>query len=123
MPRFGALRASTIVVAVVLGAFAPLAGAQVYKCKDAAGRTVYGDTPCDNASKPMRLADPAKPSATDPQMCAQLLDELNRLAADVDRNAQKGRPESTSSAKRRQGLTRQYEARCVAMARAGPKAN
>ena len=123
MPRLECLRKLAIAMAFAAGTCAPGAGAQVYKCTDSAGKTVYGDTPCDNASKPLRLADPAKASATDPQMCAQLLDELDRLAADVERNAQKGRQESASGAKRRQGLTRQYEARCVGVARAGPKAN
>jgi hypothetical protein len=123
MPRLARLRASTIAIALAIGIFTPAADAQVYKCKDAAGKTIYGDTPCDSASKPLRLTDPGKASTTDPQMCAQLLDELNRLAADVDRNAQNGRPESASSAKRRQGLTRQYEARCVGIARSAPKAN
>jgi len=121
MPRPAHLRALKMAVALAIGAHATLAGAQVYKCKDAAGRTIYGDTPCDSTSKPLRLADPGKASTTDPQMCAQLLDELNRFAADVDRNAQRGRPESAPSAKRREGLTRQYEARCVGMARSEPK--
>ncbi len=123
MPSLAFLRTLAIAMGFAAGTCAPVAGAQVYKCTDNAGRTVYGDTPCDNASKPMRLADPAKASATDPQMCAQLLDELNRLAGDAERNAQKGRAESASGAKRRQGLTRQYEARCVGVAHARPKAN
>jgi len=123
MPRFAFLRTLAIAIAFAAGTGAPIAGAQVYKCTDAAGRTVYGDTPCDSASKPLRLPDPSKSGASDPQMCAQLHDELNRLATEVERNAQKGRAESASSTKRRQGLTRQYEARCVGVARAGPKAN
>jgi len=110
-------------MAIAFAVCAPvsIAGAQVYKCQDADGRTIYRDTPCDSASKPMRLPDPGKASATDPQMCAQLHDELNRLAAEVDRDAQRGRTESASSTKRRQALTRQYEARCVGVARSDSK--
>jgi len=121
MARRVASCALTIAFAFAACTAAPVATAQVYKCKDAAGRTTYGDAPCEPASKPLRLPDPGKASTTDPQMCAQLLDELNRLAAEADRNAQKGRPESASSAKRRQALTRQYEARCVGVARPDPK--
>jgi hypothetical protein len=113
----------TLTMAIAFAICTPLssANAEVYKCKDADGKTIYGDTPCAAAGKPMRLPDPGKASTTDPQMCAQLLDELNRLAAEVDRNTQKGRTESAASTKRRQGLTRQYEARCVGIARSEPK--
>lgn len=114
-------RALELAIALALCAIAPMAQAEVYKCTDAAGRTTYSDTPCDSRGKPLTLPDPSKRSATDPNMCAQLLDELNRLAAAVDRNAQRGRRESTSSANRRKSLTRQYEARCVGIARSDPK--
>ena len=110
-----------IAAALLLCAGASLAHAQVYKCTDDAGKTTYADTPCDSGSKPLKLPDPGKQSTTDPHLCAQLLDELNRLAADADRNAQQGRTESSSSVKRRQSLTRQYEARCVGIARSAPK--
>jgi hypothetical protein len=121
MPGHPLDRALRMAIAVAACLPLSIATAQVYKCKDADGKTTYRDTPCDPASKPLRLPDPGKASATDPQMCAQLLDELNRLAAEADRTARKGRTESTSSVKRRQSLTRQYEARCVGMARSEPK--
>jgi hypothetical protein len=82
-----------------------------------AGKTTYSDLPCDSGAKPLRLGDDSKGNATDPHMCAQLLDELNRLAAEADRNAKAGRAQSSTSAKRRQALTRQYEARCVGISR------
>jgi hypothetical protein len=95
---------------------------QVYKCTDGAGKTTYSDAPCDSVSKPLKLPADAKGRSTSPSMCAQLLDETRRLAAEADREAKRGRPESVSSAKRRQSLTRQYEARCVAIARSEPAA-
>jgi hypothetical protein len=92
--------------------------AEVYKCKDGAGKTAYSDIPCDTGSKPLKLIDPTKGDhPTDPHMCAQLLDETNRLAAEADRNAKRGRAESTSGANRRKALNRQYEARCVGISR------
>lgn len=112
--------ATRLAVAFALCAGASIAHAQVYKCTDAAGKTIYADTPCASGSKPLKLTDPSKAGTTSPQVCAQLLDELNRLAAEVDRNAQRGGTESPSSLKRRQALTRQYEARCVGLARSGP---
>jgi flagellar motility protein MotE (MotC chaperone) len=114
-------RVLELAIALAVCAIAPIAQAQVYKCTDAAGRTTYSDTPCDSRSKPLSLPDPAKRSATDPNMCAQLLDELNRLAAAADRNTQRARKESASSANRRKSLTRQYEARCVGIARSDPR--
>ena len=112
--------ATRLGVAFALCAGASITHSQVYKCTDA-GKTIYADTPCDAGSKPLKLPDPGKQSTTDPHLCTQLLDELNRLATDADRNAQKGRTESSSSVKRRQSLTRQYEARCIGVARSGPK--
>ena len=100
---------------------ASIAHAQVYKCQDGTGKTTYSDTPCDSASKPLRLADPTKTNATDPNMCAQLLDELNRLAAEADRSAKRSHTESSYGTKHRRALTRQYEARCVGMSRSEPK--
>jgi len=73
--------------------------------------------PCDSVTKPLKLGDDGKTSATDPHMCAQLLDELNRLAAEADRGAKAGRAESPSTTKRRKALTRQYEVRCVGISR------
>lgn len=114
-PRWGkALR--LLLVAGVYGV-ASLAGAQVYKCQDAAGRTIYADAPCDAKGKPMHLQDPTWRSGTDPNVCFQLLDELTRLADEVKREEQRGRKESSSSAARRKRLTQQYEMRCVGISR------
>jgi hypothetical protein len=93
----------------------PTAQAAVYKCTDSAGKTTYSDLPCGSSSKPLALTDSTKGKGTDPHVCAQLLDELNRLAVEADRNAQKGRAESAGSVNRRKSLTRQYEDRCVSI--------
>ena len=66
---------------------------------------------------PLKLPNDAKGNATDSTVCAQLLDETRRLAAEAERDAKLGRTESTNSAKRRQMLTRQYERRCVGIVR------
>jgi hypothetical protein len=100
---------------------ASTAHGQVYKCTDSAGKTTYADAPCDSSGKPLRLPSDTKGSATDPHVCAQLLDETRRLAAEADRNARRGRTESAQSAKRRQTLSRQYESRCVGISRSEPK--
>lgn len=115
-----ALRIATL---LAIGALAPIAHAQVYKCTDAAGRTTYSDTACDASAKPLKLPEDPKANTTNPNQCAQLHDELNRLAADADRNAQRGRAESASSLKRRENLTRQYETRCVGVSRPKRPAN
>lgn len=110
------------VVAVALAFAASLAHAQVYKCTDAVGKTIYSDAPCDAAARPLKLPDdPTRKSSTNPSVCAQLHDELKRLAADAERNVQRGRTESASSAKRRGQLTQQYEARCVGISRSESK--
>lgn len=108
-------------VAFAIGTIVSIAHGQVYKCADSPGKTTYSDTPCDSGSRPLKLPNDAKGNATDPNMCAQLLDETRRLAAESDRDARRGRTESTSSAKRRQTVTRQYEVRCVGIARSEPK--
>jgi Domain of unknown function (DUF4124) len=108
--------------AFVLCTIALGAHAQVYKCADANGRTVYSDAPCASGSKPLKLPDAANDRGTNPNVCAQLLDETQRLAAEADRDAKRGRTESTQSAKRRKALTRQYEQRCVGIARSEPSA-
>ena len=113
------LRTMAIVVALVLalGAAISVAQAAVYKCTDTAGKTTYSDLPCDSGSKPLKLGGDTKGNATDPHMCAQLLDELNRLAAEADRGAKAGRAQSPSSMNRRKALTKQYETRCVGISR------
>jgi hypothetical protein len=107
--------------ALFIGAAAPIAQGQVYKCVDASGKTTYADAPCDAKSKPQNLPDPSRKSATDPNMCAQLSDELDRLSAEAERSASMGRTPSASSVNRRKSLNRQYEARCVGVARSDPK--
>ena len=108
---------TTLAVVLALCATVPTADAAVYKCTDEAGKTTYSDLPCDSKSKALTLSDPTKGKKTDPHMCAQLLDELNRLAADADNNSRKGRAESAANANRRKALTTQYQARCVSISR------
>jgi hypothetical protein len=90
---------------------------QVYKCTDSSGKTIYGDAPCDSGSKPLKIPNDAVGNAAGPGVCAQLQDERRRLAAEADRNAKRGRTESADSVKRRQALTRTYEARCIGISR------
>ena len=105
-----------VALALALSTMVPAASAAIYKCTDG-GKTVYSDLPCGTGSKPLALPPTSGGKKTDPHMCAQLLDELNRLAAEADENARKGRAESSASASRRKALTRQYEARCVSISR------
>jgi len=100
-----------------LCALAPTAQAQVYKCEDAQGKTIYADSPCARGGKTLNVPNDAKSSAGDGSVCAQLLDERRRLAADAERNAKRGRPESASSVKRRQSLAQQYARRCIGISR------
>ncbi len=83
--------AATVVLCVV--AFAATSGvhAQVYKCQDANGKTVYADAPCASGGTPLRLQDATKQGAANPTACTQLLDETRRLAADAERDAQRGK--------------------------------
>lgn len=106
-------------LAIGLCATAPLAHAQVYKCRDAAGKTIYADAPCARGGKSLKLPHDAAGARTGNTVCAQLLDERRRLAAEADRNARRGHAESASSAKRRQALTLQYEGRCIGISRSG----
>ena len=108
-------------VALAICTTVSIAHGQVYKCTDGAGKTTYSDAPCASGSKPLKLPDDAKGNATNPHMCAQLLDETRRLAAEADRDAKRGRTETTDSAKRRQAVNARYEARCVGIARSDPK--
>ena len=108
-------------VAVALAFFATvsIAHAEVYKCADGNGKTTYSDAPCDSRTKPLKLPNDTDGKATDANMCAQLLDETRRLGAEADRDAKRGRAEHSDNAKRRQALTKQYQARCVGIARSG----
>jgi len=121
MPRRPFGRATKMAIAVATFAIASIAHGQVYKCTDGTGKTTYSDAPCDAASKPLKLPDDPKKNVTNPHMCAQLLDETRRLAAEAERDAKRGRTESADNAKRRQTMTRRYEERCVGIARSEPK--
>ena len=112
-------RGLKVAVAILLFATASLVHAQVYKCTDRNGKTTYSDAPCDSSTKALKLPSDAEAKATDANMCAQVLDETRRLAADADRDAKRSRAERNDNAKRRQALTRQYQARCVGIARSG----
>jgi len=122
MPGYPHHRAVGIAFAVATIATASIAHGQVYKCTDSTGKTSYSDAPCDALAKPLKLPDDPKKNVTNPHMCAQLLDETRRLAAEAERDAKRGRPESVDNAKRRQTMNRRYEERCVGIARSAPKA-
>jgi len=98
---------------------ASVAHGAIYKCTDSVGKTTYADAPCDSSGKPLKLPSDAKGAATDPHVCAQLLDERHRLAAEAERDARA--VESKSTAKRREALTKQYEARCAGIRRSAPE--
>jgi hypothetical protein len=121
MPRRPLRCTTKRAIAFAICTTASIAHGQVYKCTDDTGKTTYSDAPCDSGSKPLKLPDDSKGKATNPNVCAQLLDETRRLAAEADRDAKRGGTEGIHSAKRRQALTRQYEARCVGIARSEPK--
>jgi Domain of unknown function (DUF4124) len=109
--------AITLAAAFAICTATSIAYGQVYKCTDSSGKTVYGDAPCDSGSKPLKIPNDAVGNAAGPGVCAQLQDERRRLAAEADRNAKRGRSESADSVKRRQALTRTYEARCIGISR------
>ncbi len=107
-------------IAYVIVTTSSIALGQVYKCTDATGKTTYSDVPCGAGSKPLKLPDEPNRSNTNPSVCAQLLDETQRLAAEAERNAKRGRAESARSLNHRQALTKQYETRCVGIVRSEP---
>ena len=122
LPMVALRSAAFWLAATGLWATISVAEAQVYKCTDANGKTTYGDSACDAAAKPLKLPeDPTKGIGSSPRACAELLDETQRLASEAKRNAARGVPESAADAKRRQGVTMQYEARCVGISRSGAK--
>jgi len=105
---------------VVLALIASVAHAQVYKCTDPSGKTVYSDTACDASAVPHKLPnEPMKGSGTNPRVCDQLLDETRRLAQEAERTVARGGKESAESLQRRQKVNRQYEQRCVSISRTG----
>jgi hypothetical protein len=121
MPGYPHHRAVGIAFVVATVAMASVAHSQVYKCTDGSGKTSYSDAPCDAMAKPLKLPDDPKKNVTNPHMCAQLQDETRRLAAQAERDAKQGRPESADNAKQRQTMTRRYEERCVGIARSEAK--
>ena len=120
MPRQLQRYAKKMAIAFVLCTAASIAHGQVYKCTEFTGTTTYSDFPCGAGSKPLKLPDDTKASNTNPNACPQLLDETHRLAAEAERNAKRGRAESPRSLNHRQALTKQYETRCVGVARSEP---
>lgn len=104
-------------VLFALVAFAPLAHGEVYKCRDANGRTIYADAPCTAGGRRLAVPESGKRGLVDATVCAQLLDETRRLAAEAARDARRGRSKSVANAKRRQTLLAQYERRCAAISR------
>lgn len=120
MPRQLPRRATNVAAALVIYTIAAIAHGQVYKCTDGTGKTTYSDVPCASGSKPLKLPDEANRSNMNPNVCAQLLDETQRLAAEAERNTKRGRTESPRSLNHRQALTKQYETRCVGIARSEP---
>jgi len=105
------------VLLAVLSGLPSIAQAQVYKCQDAAGRTTYSDSPCAQRGTTLDVPNEAKGNASDGSVCAQLLDERRRLAAEAARDAKSGRAESASAAKRRQSLAQQYARSCIGITR------
>jgi hypothetical protein len=108
-------------VAFAICTMGSIAHGQVYKCTDGAGKTTFADAPCESGGKALKIPNDAVGNAAGPGVCAQLQDERRRLAAEADRNAKRGRAESADSAKRRQALTRTYEARCIGISRSVSK--
>ena len=101
-------------------ALTPLASAQVYKCEDGAGKTTYSDAPCAKSGKTLKVPDARGGGLTEGSVCAQLLDERRRLAAEVERQKARGRTESPASIKQRDALRQQYEKRCIGIHRSSP---
>jgi hypothetical protein len=104
----------TALAFAALVSLAPLAGAQVYKCQDAAGRTTYADAPCGNSGKRVAVPESAPRGLADATVCTQLLDEMRRLAAE---DARRAAAKNASNDRRRQALVAQYERRCAAIRR------
>jgi len=110
------------VIALAFCAGASVAHAQVFKCIDATGKTTYSDAPCAAGVTPYKLPeDPTKGTGTSPRACAQMHDEMLRLATEADRAAKRGAAESADNAKSRRAMTKQYEARCVGISRTEPR--
>jgi hypothetical protein len=120
MRRFPYRFAVQVAVVGTVCLMSSIARSQVYKCVDAGEKTIYSDVPCEPRSKPLQLPNEIRETPMTVSVCAQLLDERTRLAAEADRNAKRGSAENADSAKRRQALTKQYEARCAGISRSVP---
>ena len=111
-----------VIVAWIIGAMSvSIADAQVYRCTDANGRTTYSDSGCASADRSHKLSSDTASGRSGTTVCAQLQDERQRLAAESDRDARRGRTESSSHARKRQALAKQYAERCVGISRSGEK--
>ena len=107
-------------VAAVVCAAASIAHGQVYKCTDDAGRTTYADAACSRGGKAGRLAIDAGGGAAGPTVCAQMRDEMRRLAKVIAEDAKRGRGALRQGERRRQALAGQYERRCAAIRKSDP---
>src|SRR5436190_9287696 len=106
MTSFARLFSTAAVIA--LWTVTSAAQGQVYKCTDASGKTIYGDTACDAAAIPHKLpTEPTKGAGTNPRVCEQLLDETRRLAQEAERTVSRGGKESVESLQHRQKVTKQ----------------
>ena len=110
-------------VALAIFATASFAWGQVYKCVDAAGKTTYSSTACDAAAKPYKLPEDPKATATNPNVCAQLLDEHHRLEAERTKDAQRGKAETSQHAEQRQKVAQRYSDRCLSVTRSAASPN
>jgi hypothetical protein len=106
-----------LAVAMALSIGASMASGQVYKCQDANGKTIYSDGRCAAGGKSLKLPDGATDSASRPTVCAQLQDEMRRLAGEAARDAKRSRTPSATAARHRQTLAAQYHRRCVGITR------
>ena len=110
------------IVALAIFAAAPVAWGQVYKCTDASGKTTYSDARLRCRGEAAQASRrPEAEHATNPHMCAQLLDETRRLDAEADRDAKRGRAEAPSTRQQRQKMAKRYSERCVGITRSGAK--
>jgi len=103
-------RLALVAFACFVAAFAVTCDAQVYKCQDVAGKTVYADAPCARGDKPMALPNAAKDGSSNPTACNQLLDETRRLEAEAKRG-------NSASAARHKTLMAQYQGRCAGISK------
>ncbi len=106
-------------IVAALGLPMSAAHAQIYKCQDDAGKTIYADAPCARGGKALKVPGDVGPAVNSATVCAQLQDERRRLASEAARDARRGRSESASAAKRRNALAQQYERRCMGISRSG----